>query len=100
MHVQLGVAYQRLGDRNKAELVFAKAVELAPEDPLAWSNYANLDAASGDYAAARKKWQRALAIDAGFAPALEGLRKLDLIEGQARDAAALSSAEPALPPQP
>jgi Tfp pilus assembly protein PilF len=87
MHVQLGVAYQRLGDRNKAELAFAKAVELAPNDPLAWSNYANLDAASGDYAAARKKWQRALAIDAGFAPALEGLRKLDLIEGQARDAA-------------
>jgi hypothetical protein len=100
MHVQLGVAYQRLGERNKAELAFAKGVELAPDDALAWSNYANLDAASGDYAAARKKWQRALAIDAGFAPALEGLRKLDLIDGQARDPAALSSAEPALPPQP
>jgi tetratricopeptide (TPR) repeat protein len=100
MYVQLGVAYQRLGERNNAELAFAKAVELAPDDPLAWSNYANLDAASGDYTAARKKWQRALAIDEDFAPALEGLRKLDLIEGPARDSAALSSAEPALPPQP
>jgi len=34
MYVQLGVAYQRLGDRNRAELSFAKAIELAADDPL------------------------------------------------------------------
>ena len=90
MYVQLGVAYQRLGDRNRAELSFAKAIELGPDDPLAWSNYASLDAASGAYTTARKKWQRALAIDPGFAPALDGLRKLE----------AVTRAEPALPPRP
>jgi len=83
MYVQIGVAYQRLGERNKAELAFAKAVELAPDDPLAWSNYANLDAASGAYLLARKKWRRALEIDPSFALALEGLRKLDAVERQA-----------------
>lgn len=99
MYVQLGVAYHRLGERGKAEAAFAKAVELAPDDPLAWSNYANLDAAMGAYAPARKKWQRALAIDPAFAPALEGLRKLDRVEGQG-GGAAVSGGEPVLPPQP
>ena len=65
MYVQLGVAYQRIGERNKAEIAFAKAVDLAPGDALAWSNYANLEAASGFYPEARAKWQKALAIDAG-----------------------------------
>jgi hypothetical protein len=79
MYVQLGVAYQRMGERNKAEFAFAKAVELAPSDPLAWSNYANLDAAAGFYADAREKWEKALAIDPAFTPALEGLQKLELV---------------------
>jgi Tfp pilus assembly protein PilF len=100
MHVQLGIAYQRLGEPGKAELAFAKAVELDPDDALAWSNYANLDAAMGAYAPARKKWQRALAIDPGFAPALEGLRKLDLVEKEATDAAGLSRGALVPPPQP
>jgi tetratricopeptide (TPR) repeat protein len=100
MYVQLGVAYQRLGDRNKAEISFAKAVDLAPDDPLAWSNYANLEAASGSYGAARQKWQRALVIDPDFGPALEGLRKLEIVEREAAERAALSPGAPELPPQP
>ena len=79
MYVQLGVAYQRIGDRNKAEIALAKAVELAPSDALAWSNYASLEAAGGEYADARAKWEKALALDPSFAPALEGLKKLDAI---------------------
>jgi tetratricopeptide (TPR) repeat protein len=76
--MQLGVAYQRLRDRNKAELAYAKAVELDPRDPWAWSNYASLDATFGQYDDARRKWERALALDPGFAPAREGLEKLKL----------------------
>jgi hypothetical protein len=98
MYLQLGVAYQRLGERFKAEISFAKAVELTPADPLAWSNYANLDAAAGDYGGARQKWQRALGIDPGFAPALEGLRKLAAVTGGGVSAA--SPGVPAPPPQP
>jgi hypothetical protein len=99
MYVQLGVAYQRLGDRSRADVCFAKAVALAPDDPLAWSNYASLDAAFGAYTVARKKWQRALSIDPKFAPALEGLRKLDLVELK-REEGALKPPEPVPPPQP
>jgi hypothetical protein len=99
MYVQLGVAYQRIGDRTRADLSFAKAIELAPADPLAWSNYANLDAAAGAYSVARRKWQRALAIDPGFAPALEGIRKLDLVETEP-GSEGISAPEPAPPPQP
>jgi Tfp pilus assembly protein PilF len=93
MYVQLGVAYQRIGERNKAEIAFAKAVELAPGDPLAWSNYANLDAAAGFYADAREKWDKALEIDPAFAPALEGLQKLELVTRE-------RAVEPSLPPLP
>ena len=103
MYVQLGVAYQRIGDRNRADLSFAKAIELAPDDPLAWSNYANLDAAAGAYTPARKKWQRALAIDPGFAPALEGLRKLEIVDpnaGEPGQTGNVSSRELVPPPQP
>jgi len=84
IYVQLGVAYQRSGERNKAEISYAKALELDPEDPYAWSNYASLDATAGSYAEARQKWQRALALAPGFAPAIEGLRKLDSISREQR----------------
>lgn len=86
MHVQLGVAYQRLGERNKAEISFARAVDLEPGSALAWSNYASLEAAAGDFAQARAKWERALQIDPNFAPALEGLRKLAMVEAGRGDA--------------
>jgi Flp pilus assembly protein TadD len=81
---QLGVAYQRLQDRNKAELAYAKAVELDARDVFAWSNYASLDASFGDYAAAREKWERALALDPDFAPARDGLEKLKLLDERQR----------------
>jgi tetratricopeptide (TPR) repeat protein len=80
VHVQLGTAYQRSGDRNKAELSYARALELDARDPYAWSNYASLEASSGFYEQARAKWQKALEISPGFAPALDGLAKLDTLK--------------------
>jgi tetratricopeptide (TPR) repeat protein len=85
VYAQLGVAYQRARDRNKAEIAYAKALALDPLSPYAWSNYASLEASAGFYDSAREKWQRALAIEPGFAPALDGLAKLKLAEESARD---------------
>jgi tetratricopeptide (TPR) repeat protein len=78
--VQLGAALQRAGRRDEAERAFVRALELDPSDPYAWSNYASLQASAGRYADARVKWERALEIQAGFAPAVEGLAKLTLVE--------------------
>jgi Flp pilus assembly protein TadD len=79
MYVQLGVAYQRMGERNKAEIAYARAVELDANDPYAWSNYASLEAAAGFYPEARVKWEKALALAPGFPPALDGLAKLEAL---------------------
>jgi tetratricopeptide (TPR) repeat protein len=49
VYVQLGVAYQRARDRNKAELAYAKALALDPKSAYAWSNYASLDATSAGF---------------------------------------------------
>jgi hypothetical protein len=83
--VQLGVAHHRAGERNKAEIAYGTALRLTPDDPYAWSNYAALDASAGSYAEARRKWERALEIEPGFAPAVEGLAKLDAIESPRRE---------------
>jgi len=88
VYAQLGVAYQETGNLVRARLAYAHALQLNDTDPYAWSNYASLEATQGRYDVAREKWERALRIEPGFAPARRGLAKLD----------AISRREP--PPQP
>jgi tetratricopeptide (TPR) repeat protein len=80
VQVQLGVAHQKSGRTAEAEHAYIRALELDANDPYAWSSYASLQASAGRYAEAREKWGRALELEPGFAPALEGLSKLDVVE--------------------
>jgi len=74
--VQLGVTLQKTGDPVRARMAYATALQLEPENAVAWSNMASLDASQAKYDEARKKWNRALEIDPKLAPAREGLAKL------------------------
>ncbi|RMD82450.1 MAG: tetratricopeptide repeat protein [Candidatus Dadabacteria bacterium] len=76
VYVQLGVALQKLGDPLRARMAYATAVRMAPDNALAWSNFASLEASTGNYDAAREKWARALRLDPGLEPARRGLAKL------------------------
>ena len=76
VYVQLGVTLQKTGDPVRARMAYATALQLEPENAVAWSNMASLDASQAKYDEARKKWNRALEIDPKLAPAREGLAKL------------------------
>lgn len=72
-HIDLGVAYGRLGDFEKAEQSLTKALSLAPNHPVALNEMGILFRKTGKFDAARDHYQRALAVYPDYHFALRNL---------------------------
>ena len=62
-YVGLGAYYRRADDLDKASEMYAKAIDLDPENPAAYSSMAGVDIARGDYAAAVTHGEKAWKLD-------------------------------------
>jgi tetratricopeptide (TPR) repeat protein len=69
-HVNLGVAFTRLGRRRRARLCYERAIAIEPDNPVAFFNLANLLRDTGDPAGAVECYERVLDL----APEYPGLR--------------------------
>lgn len=65
-HIDLGVAYGRLGDDEKAENSLREALRLAPDHPVALNEMGILYRRTGRFDAARASYERALRIHPGY----------------------------------
>ena len=65
-YIDLGIAYARLGNFERAEASLKKALEINPSHPVAYDELGLLYRETGRFAAARESYERALAIHAGF----------------------------------
>jgi tetratricopeptide (TPR) repeat protein len=65
-YINLGLAYERLGDHERAEASLKKALELNPSHPVAYDELGLLYRETGRFAAARAAYEKALAIHSGF----------------------------------
>ena len=64
--INLGIAYERMGDLAHAEASFAKALELNPNHPVVHDELGLLYRETGRFADARASYEKALAIAPGF----------------------------------
>jgi Flp pilus assembly protein TadD len=65
-HVDLGIAYSRSGDLEKALGSLQRAVEINPRQPVAFNELGMVYRRKGDFAAARASYEKALALYPGF----------------------------------
>jgi len=65
-YVNLGMAYTRVGDLERAESSFKTALERNPEHPVVLNELGLLYRETGRFAAARQSYEKALAIHDGF----------------------------------
>jgi Flp pilus assembly protein TadD len=65
-YINLGIAYQRVGDLEQAEASLKKAIEINPSHPVAYDELGLLYRQTGRFAAARASYEKALAIHSGF----------------------------------
>ena len=78
----VGVEALLAGDPERADRLFAEAIEHDPRSAEAWSNWAVLAARSGDRGTARERYSKALEIDPAHLPALNNLAALHRLEGR------------------
>ena len=90
----LGAVYKRTEQNDLAIEQYEKVAVLQPENPIAYYQVGQIRLADKDYSAARKMYDRALKIDARFAPAHIGLG--DAASGANRPDEAVSHYEDAL----
>jgi len=64
--INLGIAYERTGDLDKAEASLRKALELNPQHPAAYNELGLVQRRKGEFAKARASYEAALAQFAGF----------------------------------
>jgi hypothetical protein len=72
-------AYERgraAATAEQARAGYEESARLDPARPEPWNALGVLALAQGDQAAARSHWERALAVDAGYAPARQNLTRL------------------------
>jgi Flp pilus assembly protein TadD len=60
-HIDLGMAYARLSDFDRAEASLQRALELNPRHPAAWNELGMVQRRKGQFAAARSSYEAALA---------------------------------------
>jgi Flp pilus assembly protein TadD len=72
-HIDLGIAYQRVGDLARAEASIAAALEASPRHPVALNELGLIQRKTGRFAEARKSYEQALALQPSFQPARRNL---------------------------
>ena len=72
-YINLGLAYDRTGQADKAEAQFKKALELVPGHPVACNAYGLLCRKAGRFDEARALYEQALAACPGYYPAHKNL---------------------------
>ena len=65
-HIDLGIAYARVGDLDKAEASLQRALELNPRHPIAHNELGMVQRRKGQFDAARASYEKALALSPEF----------------------------------
>jgi Flp pilus assembly protein TadD len=65
-HIDLGIAYARIGDLDNAEASLQQALELNPQDPVAYNELGLVQRRKGEFAKSRASYEAALAQFADF----------------------------------
>jgi tetratricopeptide (TPR) repeat protein len=92
-----GWALERVGEKGQAAEAYAKAVELSPDNVLAWASLAFLTASRGDAENARIQAKRALKLQPGFPTALLALAAAEIDQPQAAESRLRGLLETPLP---
>lgn len=65
-HVDLGIAYGKTGELDKAEASLMRALELQPQHPIAWNELGLVQRRQGKLDDARSSYEKSLAAAPGF----------------------------------
>jgi Flp pilus assembly protein TadD len=65
-HIDLGIAYARTGDLERAESSFVRALELNPRHPIAYNEIGMVQRRKGQFVQARANYEKALALSPAF----------------------------------
>ena len=65
-YIDLGIAYGRTGDLDKAEASFRRALEINPRHPVAYNELGMVSRRKGQFAAARASYEKAIALVPDF----------------------------------
>ena len=65
-YIDLGIAYGRMGDLDKAEASFKRALELNPRHPIAYNELGLVYRKKGRFAEARASYEKAIALVPDF----------------------------------